>query len=63
MISGMGKLLQFPVSRFRNRRAAATVVFSAFDELDSVERAQAKLIVASVLVASLVSLLLQLASG
>jgi len=58
----MGKLVQFPL-RFRNRRAATTTVFSAFDELDSFRRYEVRLVASSALAALLISLLLQLASS
>jgi len=59
----MGKLIQFPIARLRTRRAAAMSVFSAFGELESLERSQLKLVTFSCSVAVVVTLVLQLTLG
>ena len=42
----MGKLIQFPVARLQRHKRHAAMVFEAFGEMQSVERAQLKLLAA-----------------
>ena len=57
----MGKLILFPIDRLRSRRYATANVFSAFGELETLERGQLRLVTGCVGVAALVGLVLQLA--
>jgi hypothetical protein len=59
----MGKLIQFPIARFGNRRVAAAGVFTAFGELEALERGQLKLVSGCAGLALLVTLALQLVAG
>jgi hypothetical protein len=59
----MGKLIQFPIDRLRSRRYAAAHVFSAFGELEALERGQLRLVTASAAVALVFAVALQLALG
>jgi hypothetical protein len=57
----MGKLIRFPIDRLRSRRYAAAKVFSAFGELETLERGQLRLVTGCAGVALLIGLVLQLA--
>ena len=61
----MGKLIQFPIDRLRHRshRLAATGVFSAFGELDALERHQLKVMTGYAGVALLCMFALQIVLG
>ena len=59
----MGKLIQFPIDRLRSRRNAATSVFSAFGELETLEREQLRMMTGYAGVALLCLVALQLALG
>lgn len=61
----MGKLIQFPIARLQRRglRLAGPRVFSAFGELDTVERHQLKLMSGCAGVALLCMFVLQLVLG
>jgi len=61
----MGKLIQFPIDRLRTRRRrlAAAGVFSAFGELETLERHQLKVMAGYASVALLCLFALQLALG
>ena len=59
----MGKLIQFPIDRLRSRRYAAASVFSAFGELETLERSQLRMMTACAGVALLCLFALQLALG
>ena len=59
----MGRLIHFPIERVRGRRYGAAPFFTAFGELDTIERAQLKLFGACVCSALLFTLGLQLAVG
>jgi len=59
----MGKLVQFPIDRLRRRRYAAANVFSAFGELETLEREQLRMMTGCAGVALLCLLALQLALG
>ena len=58
----MGKLIQFPVARRLRRPRASAGVFTAFGELEHLERAQLRLFIACGAGALLLTLALQLAS-
>jgi len=59
----MGKLIQFPIDRLRSRRHTAASVFSAFGELDTLERGQLRMMTACAGVAVLCMFVLQLVLG
>jgi len=59
----MGKIIQFPVARTRRGQRHAALAFDAFGELQSVERAQLKLLAACTAGAALLMLALQLATS
>lgn len=59
----MGKIIQFPIARIRQRRQPARTAFLAFGELQLVERAQLKLLGACLISATLLTALLQLAAS
>jgi hypothetical protein len=59
----MGKLIQFPIDRLRSRRYAGTSVFSAFGELEALERGQLRLVTGCACVAVLCVSVLQIALG
>lgn len=61
----MGKLIQFPIDRLRHRsrRLATSGVFSAFGELDTLERHQLKVMSGYAGVALLCMFTLQLVLG
>jgi hypothetical protein len=59
----MGKVIQFPTARIRQRGRPAAGVFAAFGELQLVERAQARLFAACAGAALLAVVALQLATG
>ena len=61
----MGKLIQFPIDRLQRRghRLARTGVFSAFGELDTLERHQLKAMLGYAGVALLCMFVLQLVLG
>jgi hypothetical protein len=59
----MGKVIQFPVARSPRRPRHAAMAFPAFGEMQSVERAQLKLLAMCTAGAALLMLALQLASG
>lgn len=59
----MGKLIQFPIGRLRNRRLAHADVFSAFGELETLERAQLKMMAACASIALLCMFVLHIVLG
>lgn len=59
----MGKLIQFPIDRLRNRRPASAAVFSAFGELETLERQQLRMMAGYAGVALLCMFALQLVLG
>jgi len=59
----MGKLIQFPIGRLRSRRLATADVFTAFGELETLERHQLKMMAGYAGVALLCMLALQLVLG
>jgi hypothetical protein len=59
----MGKLIQFPIDRLRSRRLATAGVFSAFGELETLERHQLKMMLGYAGVALLCMFALQLVLG
>jgi hypothetical protein len=59
----MGKLIQFPIDKLRSRRLASVSVFSAFGELETLERHQLKVMLGYAGVALLCMFVLQLVLG
>jgi len=59
----LGKLIQFPIDRLRSRRLAHASVFSAFGELETLERHQLRMMIGYAGVALLCMLALQLVLG
>jgi len=59
----MGKLILFPIDRLRSRRSTTATVFSAFGELETLERSQLKMMTACAAVALLCMFALQLVLG
>jgi hypothetical protein len=59
----MGKVIQFPTARIRQRRQPTRVAFAAFGELELVERAQLKLLGGCLAFATVLTGLLQLAAS
>lgn len=59
----MGKIIQFPLARIPQRRSSRAAVFTAFGEMESLERAQLKLFAACAACAVLLTAAFQLAAG